>query len=216
MTTPTEFHPFNRLPFELRDQIWKLLLRPLDRPGAHFLYVKERKKKEKDAGKFQQYDVCITPLRMMSPYWLHTCVGDTPKRNRSMFMVDSALWTACKESRELMEKVFRPKVTKQSTTAFFVSSSLPYSPCSSSENAYSSSETASSTLETASSSSENAMTVVKSRHFTVFQNQDLFIYRTLNWTWWPGCWSRVVKDGDGDPRVYLKKLGHSQTHVAIE
>ncbi|KAK3947802.1 hypothetical protein QBC32DRAFT_75306 [Pseudoneurospora amorphoporcata] len=211
MTTPTEFHPFNRLPFELRDQIWKLLLRPLDGPGAHFFYVKERGREEKDVDKFQQYDVCITPLRMVSPYWLHTCVGDMPKRNRSMFMVDSALWTACKESRELMEKVFRPKCTNQSTTAFFVSSSLPYSVSCGSPS--SSPETASSGLETASSSLENAMTV-QTRHFTVFQNQDLFIYRILNWAWWPGCWSRVVKDGD--PRVYLKKLGHFQTHLAIE
>ena len=195
MTTPTEFHSFNQLPYQLRDKIWKLVLRPLDRAGAHFFNVEEREKQE-DIGSFQQHDISITSLRMASPYWLHTCVGDTPKRNRSIYMVDSGLWTACKESRELMKKTFRPEISNHSTTGFCISSSLADSLSSGSP----------------SFSSENAITVQR-RYFTVFQNQDLFIYWKLNWSS-PAWWDKVLNDGD--PRDFLKKLGHYQKHLAIE
>ncbi|KAK1780505.1 hypothetical protein QBC45DRAFT_449985 [Copromyces sp. CBS 386.78] len=42
MAPLTTFHPFPKLPWELRNEIWKHSIRPLDRPGAHVFYVEER------------------------------------------------------------------------------------------------------------------------------------------------------------------------------
>lgn len=174
--------------------------------------------------------MCITPVRMTIPYWLYTTVGDKPEGNPSMFMVDSPLWTVCRESREMMRRTFKPDIPLQSVTASFIS--LPSNSPSGTGDASSGSETASlslgtapsslktapcsevsavSTSETASSTLENA-TSVQRRYFTVFQNRDLFIYRKMNWSslvWWP----RVFRDR---PPSGLTKVGHFQKHLAIE
>ncbi|KAH7009965.1 hypothetical protein EDB80DRAFT_868489 [Ilyonectria destructans] len=115
------FHSFCELPFELREQIWTLALRP-DRPAAHCFTI------------FNAHEA--DELSALQSYAMHhespkSCDIAAPRSdksdmrtiswtasNPSIYLTDSGMWTACKESRDIMEKRFdtltwranRPKV----------------------------------------------------------------------------------------------------------
>ena len=105
---PTTFHLFPNLPWELRHAIWELAVRPLDRPGAHIFCLEER-----DGFKFEvkQCDVICklidSKLQLSVPAKTMSAELDS---NPSMYMVDGGLWTACKESRAVMEKTFKHRM----------------------------------------------------------------------------------------------------------
>ncbi|KAI1142543.1 hypothetical protein F5Y05DRAFT_422624 [Hypoxylon sp. FL0543] len=114
------FHPFPRLPQELRDMVWKLALRS-DRPGAHFFRIYSRSDEKRLPN-----DYAIVPPtrpwdshRLTAPKWvprsidanwngkfgkgvINSWVCDNP----SAYLIDGALWTTCKESRFVMERQF--------------------------------------------------------------------------------------------------------------
>lgn len=104
------FHPFARLPFELRLTIWELARR--EGPGAHFfsyLYLRN----EEEERYFGQYTIrpptrtwtLAAPRRNLIhqenlfPSWT--------AENPSAYLMDRGLWTACSESRTVMEKHYR-------------------------------------------------------------------------------------------------------------
>ncbi|KAK3496772.1 uncharacterized protein B0T23DRAFT_372643 [Neurospora hispaniola] len=106
----TTFHPFPKLPWELRYDIWDLVIRPLDRPGVHIFCIEERKLEDSEP---KECDVICGPIPLESgDSNLHISVpaatmSSGPAGNVSTYMIDGGLWTACKESRAVMERVFR-------------------------------------------------------------------------------------------------------------
>ena len=114
----TTFHPFPKLPWELRHNIWELAVRPLDRPGAHIFCIEERKVEGFEEWKVEGFeakegDVVYGPITLEpGKFNLHitvpaTTISSGPAGNPSTYMIDGGLWTACKESRAVMEKVFK-------------------------------------------------------------------------------------------------------------
>ncbi|KAI1408228.1 hypothetical protein F5Y13DRAFT_172891 [Hypoxylon sp. FL1857] len=112
------FHPFPRLPKELRDQIWDMAIRP-DRPGAHFfstVYGSNRKEETVD----NHFMVIKTPLpykvnsnfRIAAPGFppLSRTTLSWVANNPSMYLFDSGLWSACKESRSRMMWRVKPEL----------------------------------------------------------------------------------------------------------
>ncbi|OTA68810.1 hypothetical protein K449DRAFT_399138 [Hypoxylon sp. EC38] len=107
------FHPFVRLPRELRDLIWDAAIRP-DVPSAHFFTAWDG---VSNAHKFPimvEFSVAGRGVRSTAPCGLAAprCNSAEPERpswfdnNPSVYMEDSGLWTACKESREAMIRRF--------------------------------------------------------------------------------------------------------------
>ncbi|KND93538.1 hypothetical protein TOPH_01931 [Tolypocladium ophioglossoides CBS 100239] len=102
----TTFHPFPRLPAELRDHIWDLAVRE-DRPGAHYLILSNIEKDENKPDQSLEIAICEHSLAIptrrnwtaTSPVWN---LG-----NPSTYMADSGMWTACHESRHAMERRFK-------------------------------------------------------------------------------------------------------------
>jgi hypothetical protein len=106
------FHPFPRLPKELRDMIWALAIRP-ELPSAHFFTVFN-----------SSYAAEWSALAQYSMRDWHTarCSLAAPRShpsddaqqqfswargNRSAYLIDSGLWTACTESRDAAERRFK-------------------------------------------------------------------------------------------------------------
>ncbi|KAK3956284.1 hypothetical protein QBC32DRAFT_367031 [Pseudoneurospora amorphoporcata] len=115
----TTFHPFPRLPWELRNEIWKFSIRPLDLPGAHVFCVEGRDLEDTE---YKDCDVHCARIPLEPQPWksddhtddtfLHMAVpaktlSSDPTGNPSLYLVDGGLWTACKESRAAMERAFR-------------------------------------------------------------------------------------------------------------
>ncbi|KAK3397872.1 hypothetical protein B0T20DRAFT_470158 [Sordaria brevicollis] len=127
----TTFHPFLKLPWELRNAIWELALRPLDRPGAHIFCIEERKLENSGP---KERDVVCGPI---PAHWHNEAVlGDAsslhitiptqirgtglfePAGNPSTYMIDGGLWTACTESRAVMEKAFKHQMWDSKRMAY--------------------------------------------------------------------------------------------------
>lgn len=115
------FHSFCELPWELREQIWTLALRP-DRPAAHRFTVFNAQEAD-ELSALQSYAVHDESLRHCDLAAPRSNKSDMKTiswtvSNPSIYLTDSGMWTACKESREIMEKRFgtltwranRPKV----------------------------------------------------------------------------------------------------------
>ncbi|KAH7268316.1 hypothetical protein B0J15DRAFT_462341 [Fusarium solani] len=93
------FHYFIKLPWELRDQIWKLVIR-LPLPGVHIFQIYDPK-----------YDNVIgNNIEVFLP---HGCPDDhrlAIPRSKNSFasvtLLDRGLWSACKESRLVMKRHF--------------------------------------------------------------------------------------------------------------
>ncbi|KAK4447749.1 hypothetical protein QBC34DRAFT_302564 [Podospora aff. communis PSN243] len=151
----TEFHFFPLLPFELREMIWKLAIRP-SLPGAHVFRVYNGNNSE-------HADPEHETTRDLRPAQISWTLN-----NPSVYLIDSGLWTACKESMLIIEKEFQRPVRRRKV--------------------WSPEDTA-----TYKFSDNNS----KHRYLTVFLDQDLFILQPhditgLDWTlvrksipsWW--------------------------------
>ncbi|KAF5027151.1 hypothetical protein F66182_724 [Fusarium sp. NRRL 66182] len=93
----TTFHRFPDLPYELRHLIWKHSLRPTEgKSGLHYLAMSE-------PGNLNNMRD-IPNLRFHLPSISSATSVDT--RPRSAFLWDAGLWTACKESRQVIMKHF--------------------------------------------------------------------------------------------------------------
>jgi len=102
------FHHFPMLPWELRDLIWDISIRP-DQPGAHFFTV--------FSPSIEENKKAMEVYSMKSAYGAtelaaSRCSNGKADRswttsNPSTYLIDSGLWTACKESRERMEHRFQ-------------------------------------------------------------------------------------------------------------
>ncbi|KAK3937295.1 hypothetical protein QBC46DRAFT_416538 [Diplogelasinospora grovesii] len=122
----TTFHPFPLLPWELRDKIWKLAIRPAV-PGAHVFRVYNAKDSERFGPEHEtscdNYP-CISKSRLAAPRCLPRGVGFSPnvqaaapiswtRNNPSSYLIDSGLWAACKESLLVIEKEFQSRARRQ-------------------------------------------------------------------------------------------------------
>lgn len=118
---PDTFHPFPRLPVELRLAIWKLTLRTegTPRPGAHFFGILVPEE-DPDADSLMNQSFFprnwrYTPnYRLIGPRWTTTSAEDRfvgikqepaswTDNNPSAYLVDSGLWLACRESQNLIK-----------------------------------------------------------------------------------------------------------------
>ncbi|OIW28205.1 hypothetical protein CONLIGDRAFT_644409 [Coniochaeta ligniaria NRRL 30616] len=130
------FHSFLLLPWELRNQIWEYALRP-DRPGAHIFKVSHesvtdgsQSESERSWKLLRPGYVAVNEPRLPLELYLSapdTRPTDTVTRhseidslgsqianpssiwfnNPSTYLADGGLWTACKESRLVMERRFQ-------------------------------------------------------------------------------------------------------------
>ena len=115
-----EFHFFPFLPWELRNQIWKLAIRPA-LPGAHVFRFSDAGASEQDGPDHESSDddnSYISKSRLAAPQCLPKGVDFSPAaqaaapiswtlNNPSTYLIDSGLWTACKESLLVIEKEFQ-------------------------------------------------------------------------------------------------------------
>ncbi|PKK44087.1 hypothetical protein CI102_10239 [Trichoderma harzianum] len=102
---------FLDLPFELRLMIWKLVLRPLDhnRPGAHFFSVVNRADGV-EARRLSARCPIYADNNHCSGYHLAAPKFDSndgghswTKNNPSAYAWDFGMWTACRESRQIIK-----------------------------------------------------------------------------------------------------------------
>ncbi|KAK7416481.1 hypothetical protein QQX98_005185 [Neonectria punicea] len=114
------FHRFSDLPWELRDIIWNLAVRR-DRPGVHFFRIYDNDKGERLAKENDVYTASRNSgLRLSAPKcwskfdnkkWRKLFGGKLytswTRHNSSTYLVDGGMWTACQESRLVMERIFK-------------------------------------------------------------------------------------------------------------
>ncbi|KAI0837127.1 hypothetical protein F5Y06DRAFT_272053 [Hypoxylon sp. FL0890] len=110
---PTTFHPFSELPKELRDLIWDAAIRR-DVPSAHFFTAWDGMHDASIFPNMVELSVAGRGVDHGVPCGLAAprCNRAEPHcaswfdNNPSVYMEDSGLWTACKESREAMIRRF--------------------------------------------------------------------------------------------------------------
>lgn len=104
------FHPFTSLPYELRFNIWELAVRPTHNTGGLHQFVvldsEDMKGPTQDLtilGRESRFDpgAYIAAVARLS--------GAYDNGNRSAYLWDAGLWTACKESREVITKYSKQK-----------------------------------------------------------------------------------------------------------
>ncbi|KAG5820886.1 hypothetical protein H9Q74_000439 [Fusarium xylarioides] len=101
------FERFAELPKELRDQIWSFAGRD-DRPGVHIFGQHDKTKKNTSESRFLRYDD-RTSESWAAPSWRRYYENfneDRSDENISTYLIDGGLWTACHESRLIMERRF--------------------------------------------------------------------------------------------------------------
>ncbi|KAF5580309.1 uncharacterized protein FSUBG_13422 [Fusarium subglutinans] len=113
------FHLFSQLPLELREQIWKMAMRP-DKPGVQIFRVYnpelDNPRHAKDIYGFtlkpgsprKYYNVPPCSYRLALPVWnkYPDSTDGSSDHNISTYLIDSSLWTVCQESRSMMRKTF--------------------------------------------------------------------------------------------------------------
>ncbi|KAL7930168.1 hypothetical protein V8C35DRAFT_324596 [Trichoderma chlorosporum] len=116
----SEFHLFTKLPTELRLMIWKCALRPISPtlPGVHFFSVPNNGEGDGVIKEFRAscgLDLdCETehsfdyPLAAPKFGNRHSWTSSNP----SAYLWDFGMWTACLESRELIEKHYKTEYWK--------------------------------------------------------------------------------------------------------
>ena len=214
-----EFHFFPLLPWEFREKIWKLAIRPA-LPGAHVFRVyavndSEHANPEHEASR----NPCLWDSKssLAAPRCLpRGCDFDpaaqaaTPiswtLNNPSTYLIDSGLWTACKESLLVIEKEFQTPARRQEAWSL------------SEVESYRKSRGRFTLPETATyAASDNS----RRRYLTVFPGQDLFILQShditaLDWdfVWYsfPGYYLHL---GDWLPRI-PSFLDRVDRHMALE
>lgn len=117
---PDTFPHFPLLPFELRDKIWKFAVRPAV-PGAHIFSTYLNwfdSKPEGFLSSFQAFHPfnpsrclaapqCLPKTSTFTPDSLAAMPQSWLRNNPSTYLVDSGLWSACRESRRVIEHAFR-------------------------------------------------------------------------------------------------------------
>ncbi|KAK3941753.1 hypothetical protein QBC46DRAFT_381908 [Diplogelasinospora grovesii] len=97
------FHQFGQLPWELREMIWTLVIRPA-RPGVHIFEMYSYR----DGEVSKKYDVAPF-VRNRPPDSQLTATMSGTNRNPSTYLIDGGLWTACRESRLVIERAFESR-----------------------------------------------------------------------------------------------------------
>ncbi|KAH6629911.1 hypothetical protein B0J18DRAFT_364326 [Chaetomium sp. MPI-SDFR-AT-0129] len=123
------FHYFLHLPWELREYIWKLAVRPF-LPGAHVFRLYRVHDRDHT---YLEYEVVsknapwrLSPSRLAAPRCLPRSAEYSPalqattpvswkQNNPSTYLIDSGLWTACKESLLVIEAEFQNPVRRRGT-----------------------------------------------------------------------------------------------------
>lgn len=103
--TMTTFHPFPRLPQEIRDLIWEKAANfRTEKRGVHFFTVFNSRNEEESAA-LAEYKLkgpsrsCLAAPRRKDGEGFSWTEG-----NASMYLLDRGLWTACSDSRAAMMK----------------------------------------------------------------------------------------------------------------
>ncbi|EEU48998.1 uncharacterized protein NECHADRAFT_75723 [Fusarium vanettenii 77-13-4] len=103
----TIFHPFPRLPQEIRDLIWEKAARvQAEKSGVHFFTIFNSTNKQESAAVAQQYKLkgpsrsCLAAPRCKDGQGFSWTEG-----NPSMYLLDRGLWKACRDSRAAIIKV---------------------------------------------------------------------------------------------------------------
>ncbi|EXA35828.1 hypothetical protein FOVG_12954 [Fusarium oxysporum f. sp. pisi HDV247] len=136
------FKRFAELPRELRDQIWSMAIRD-DRPGVHIFgqYDGENDNGNEDRSLTRGDWPSNTWAAPSWRWYFENLNKDRSDENISTYLIDGGLWTACHESRLVMEKRFeqskrsiyrRPdsgrareeELFKKATTGYFYGSPL--------------------------------------------------------------------------------------------
>jgi hypothetical protein len=105
------FHPFNKLPPEIRHKIWEAAVRSFDVPGVHFFSLQMQDKSESpDEPRILEGGIPVPALsRVQSAVLASPKVRGTlwPHRDVSSHLVDGGLWTACQESNTIIGRLYR-------------------------------------------------------------------------------------------------------------
>ncbi|KAF5680274.1 hypothetical protein FDENT_8477 [Fusarium denticulatum] len=137
------FPLFSQLPLELREQIWKMAIRP-DKPGVHIFRVYHPELDnpghavdihgftlEHDFRRVCQRDpVCPGRLALPVRNKYPDSTDGSSDHDISTYLIDSSLWTVCQESRSIMRKVHGSNDASsqsplESATAHYLSGSVP-------------------------------------------------------------------------------------------
>ncbi|KAI6752385.1 hypothetical protein HG530_013754 [Fusarium avenaceum] len=102
------FHQFSDLPRELRDMIWSFVIRD-DNPGVHIFGSLDLKKTNRTESRrlMSCGKKCWTYAALPWRHYFDSLDENRSDENVSTYLIDGGLWTACKESRLIMEKHFR-------------------------------------------------------------------------------------------------------------
>ena len=190
----TEFRFFPFLPWELRDQICKLAIRPA-LPGAHVFRVPNVNASEQNCPEDETDDnceFCISRWHPAAPQCLPKSVDFSPAsqaaapiswtlKNPSTYLIDSGLWTACKESLLVIENEFQVRARREKVHVWGLSELEDFQ------------------LKRVRFTLRETATHVTShnsgrRYLTVFPSKDLFIMQSLDvadfdWEDWDVVWN---------------------------
>ncbi|KAM0544695.1 hypothetical protein ACHAPJ_011682 [Fusarium lateritium] len=104
-----KFHHFSDLPRELRDEIWKSVIRPT-RPGVHVFRIYHSKLDNATGAQCVAHLYYFHDQHLAAPLWnryFGNADAHCSDKNVSTYLIDGGLWTACKESRMIMENHFK-------------------------------------------------------------------------------------------------------------
>ncbi|KAF5592922.1 hypothetical protein FPCIR_5605 [Fusarium pseudocircinatum] len=137
------FPLFSQFPLELREQIWKMAIRP-DKPGVQIFRVYHPELDNPGhAVDIHGFTLERNFRRVLQGYPVRRSRIALPVRNKypdstdgssdddiSTYLIDSSLWTVCQESRSMMKKVFgstdaSSQSLSGSATAHYLSGSVP-------------------------------------------------------------------------------------------
>ncbi|KAF5666638.1 hypothetical protein FHETE_6137 [Fusarium heterosporum] len=97
---------FHDLPKELRDRIWNLAIRD-DYPGVHIFGSSDQAKKGESRPMTSRGDRSRDSFEPLWSGYFQNLKNDCSDENISTYLIDGGLWTACKESRRVMENHFK-------------------------------------------------------------------------------------------------------------
>ncbi|KAF4463123.1 hypothetical protein FALBO_10046 [Fusarium albosuccineum] len=108
-SSPAKFHLFPVLPCELRLKIWELAVRPNDgKRGLHYFAISNSGRNIHPSFRLvaTSYQNSRYAIAAPSRSPLGRLISGAPV-NSSAYLWDAGLWTACKESREVMKRDFK-------------------------------------------------------------------------------------------------------------
>ncbi|KAK6072153.1 hypothetical protein SCUP515_07485 [Seiridium cupressi] len=190
------FHPFPRLPLELREQIWAEAIRPRQ-PGAHFFTIYNNGRQD-EISEIGQHVVAtskknIRPCSLAAP----RCRGrefSWTSHNPSAYLTDRGLWTACWESRLMMGKHYDMEKWNERLAA-------EREECT--HNTYPDAPATVSILSKG-----------EQQYVTVFPQLDLFCLRPLNHN--SIDWDDVFQGWCSRIPFFVRYWGYQANHIALE